>query len=449
MEDYTENLNSNSRDILSVSEVNQTADDFLRDIPPLWVSGEISGFKAYPSGHWYFSIKDSEAVLRCVMFKGDNNKVLNEPKEGDQLILFGKLSVYKRTGSYQMTVRQMELAGFGELMRKFELLKNKLNSEGLFEIKNSEQLPEINNKIAIITSSKGAAIRDVISTLQRRSPHTEILIAPTIVQGEQSPNSILQSLKLIETQFSKNNIDAAIICRGGGSIEDLWSFNNEEVCRYIAQMKTPIISGVGHETDFTLTDFVSNYRAATPTAAAEIISEGSSRILEYFENAKLVLHRNIITKIKEKTRSLHFLKKQLRTPKQKLNEQQLRLDEQHERIELAIKNFLTKRINLIDIKFAELNNVSPKSRLVKISNALNVLKTNLNHQLHTIVSGLNSKLKLIQEKIHALDPKGVLKRGYSITTDEKNRVIKDAKRLKKGEEIQTLFSKGKVKSKVS
>ena len=449
MEDYTENLNSNSRDILSVSEVNQTADDFLRDIPPLWVSGEISGFKAYPSGHWYFSIKDSEAVLRCVMFKGDNNKVLNEPKEGDQLILFGKLSVYKRTGSYQMTVRQMELAGFGELMRKFELLKNKLNSEGLFETKNSEQLPDINNKIAIITSSKGAAIRDVISTLKRRSPHTEILIAPTIVQGEQSPNSILQSLKLIETQYSKNNIDAAIICRGGGSIEDLWAFNNEEVCRYIAQMKTPIISGVGHETDFTLTDFVSNYRAATPTAAAEIISEGSSRILEYFENAKLVLHRNIITKIKEKTQSLHFLKKQLRTPKQKLNEQQLRLDEQHERIELAIKNFLSKKINLIDIKFAELNNVSPKSRLVKISNSLNVLKTNLNHQLLTIVSSSNSKLQLIQEKIHALDPKGVLNRGYSITTDEKNRVIKDAKRLKKGEDIQTLFSKGKVKSKVS
>lgn len=449
MEDYTENLNSNSRDILSVSEVNQTADDFLRDIPPLWVSGEISGFKAYPSGHWYFSIKDSEAVLRCVMFKGDNNKVLNEPKEGDQLILFGKLSVYKRTGSYQMTVRQMELAGFGELMRKFELLKNKLNSEGLFETKNSEQLPDINNKIAIITSSKGAAIRDVISTLKRRSPHTEILIAPTIVQGEQSPNSILQSLKLIETQYSKNNIDAAIICRGGGSIEDLWAFNNEEVCRYIAQMKTPIISGVGHETDFTLTDFVSNYRAATPTAAAEIISEGSSRILEYFENAKLVLHRNIITRIKEKTQSLHFLKKQLRTPKQKLNEQQLRLDEQHERIELAIKNFLSKKINLIDIKFAELNNVSPKSRLVKISNSLNVLKTNLNHQLLTIVSSSKSKLQLIQEKIHALDPKGVLNRGYSITTDEKNRVIKDAKRLKKGEEIQTLFSKGKVKSKVS
>ena len=449
MEDYTENLNSNSRDILSVSEVNQTADDFLRDIPPLWVSGEISGFKAYPSGHWYFSIKDSEAVLRCVMFKGDNNKVLNEPKEGDQLILFGKLSVYKRTGSYQMTVRQMELAGFGELMRKFELLKNKLNSEGLFETKNSEQLPDINNKIAIITSSKGAAIRDVISTLKRRSPHTEILIAPTIVQGEQSPNSILQSLKLIETQYSKNNIDAAIICRGGGTIEDLWAFNNEEVCRYIAQMKTPIISGVGHETDFTLTDFVSNYRAATPTAAAEIISEGSSRILEYFENAKLVLHRNIITRIKEKTQSLHFLKKQLRTPKQKLNEQQLRLDEQHERIELAIKNFLSKKINLIDIKFAELNNVSPKSRLVKISNSLNVLKTNLNHQLLTIVSSSNSKLQLIQEKIHALDPKGVLNRGYSITTDEKNRVIKDAKRLKKGEEIQTLFSKGKVKSKVS
>ena len=175
MEDYTENLNSNSRDILSVSEVNQTADDFLRDIPPLWVSGEISGFKAYPSGHWYFSIKDSEAVLRCVMFKGDNNKVLNEPKEGDQLILFGKLSVYKRTGSYQMTVRQMELAGFGELMRKFELLKNKLNSEGLFEIKNSEQLPEINNKIAIITSSKRSSHKRCdINTTKTVSSHRNL-----------------------------------------------------------------------------------------------------------------------------------------------------------------------------------------------------------------------------------------------------------------------------------
>ncbi len=449
MEDYTENLNSNSRDILSVSEVNQTADDFLRDIPPLWVSGEISGFKAYPSGHWYFSIKDSEAVLRCVMFKGDNTKVLNAPKEGDQLILFGKLSVYKRTGSYQMTVKQMELAGFGELMRKFELLKNKLNSEGLFEIKNSEQLPEINNKIAIITSSKGAAIRDVISTLKRRSPHTEILIAPTIVQGEQSPSSILHSLELVETQYLKNNIDAAIICRGGGSIEDLWAFNNEELCRYMAQMKTPIISGVGHETDFTLTDFVSNYRAETPTAAAEIISEGSSHILEYFENAKLILRRNIINKIREKTQALHFLKKQLRTPKQKLNEQQIRLDEQHDRIELAIKNFISKKINLVDIKFAELNTVSPKSRLVKIFNALNVLKTNLNYQLLTIVGASNTRLNLIQEKIHALDPKEILKRGYSITTDGKNRVIKDSKRLKKGEEIQTLFSKGEVKSKVS
>ena len=449
MEDYTENLNSNSRDILSVSEVNQTADDFLRDIPPLWVSGEISGFKAYPSGHWYFSIKDSEAVLRCVMFKGDNTKVLNAPKEGDQLILFGKLSVYKRTGSYQMTVKQMELAGFGELMRKFELLKNKLNSEGLFEIKNSEQLPEINNKIAIITSSKGAAIRDVISTLKRRSPHTEILIAPTIVQGEQSPSSILHSLELVETQYLKNNIDAAIICRGGGSIEDLWAFNNEELCRYMAQMKTPIISGVGHETDFTLTDFVSNYRAETPTAAAEIISEGSSRILEYFENAKLILRRNIINKIREKNQALHFLKKQLRTPKQKLNEQQIRLDEQHDRIELAIKNFLSKKINLLDIKFAELNTVSPKSRLLKIFNALNVLKTNLNYRLLTIVGASNTRLNLIQEKIHALDPKEILKRGYSITTDGKNRVIKDSKRLKKGEEIQTLFSKGAVKSKVS
>ncbi len=406
MEDYSNQTIDNQREILSVSEVNKTADDFINEaFPPLWVAGEISNFVEYgTTGHWYFSIKDSNSVLSCTMFKFQNMNLGFKPKEGDQVILQGKLGIYQKAGRYQMKVNKMELAGFGELMRKYEQLKNKLSSEGLFNKKNPDHIPEIISRVAVVTSAHGAAIRDVISTLQRRSPHIEILVVPAKVQGDGSARSIQQSLERIDDFHKKNIIDAVILCRGGGSIEDLWSFNDEGLCRYLAEYDIPVISGVGHETDFTLTDFIANIRAATPTAAAEIVSEGSSKLHENFEFLKQSLIKEVKQKINQLSEKLATLQRLLRSPTQRLQEQYMRLDS-----------------NLIELKAK--------------FNALFAEKINL--------------LKVLKEKLNVINPEKILGRGYSITFTNDGKILSDAGQANEDDILETRLAKGTVKSKVT
>ena len=405
MEDYSDQTIADQREILSVSEVNQTANDFLNEaFPPLWVAGEISNFREYgTSGHWYFSIKDPDSVLNCTMFRLQNINLRFKPKEGDQVILQGKLSIYKKTGRYQMIASKMELAGFGELMRRYEQLKNKLNTEGLFEKKNVDQVPEIINRVAVVTSAHGAAIKDVISTLQRRSPHVEVLVAPTKVQGDGSAESIQESLKKISKYHKKNTVDAVILCRGGGSIEDLWSFNDEVLCRYLAEYDIPVISGVGHETDFTLTDFVANVRAATPTAAAEIVSEGASKLNEYFQFLNQSLTKEIKQKINQLVDKLGTFRRLLRSPKQRLQEQYLRLDSSLIELKAKFDTLFAKKVSLFEV---------------------------------------------LKEKLNVINPEQILSRGYSLTFTNDGKIASDAKLLKKDDVLETRLAKGKVKSKV-
>ncbi|MAI03912.1 MAG: exodeoxyribonuclease VII large subunit [Amoebophilaceae bacterium TMED152] len=405
MEDYSDQTISDQREILSVSEVNQTANDFLNEaFPPLWVVGEISNFREYgTSGHWYFSIKDPGSVLNCTMFRLQNINLRFKPKEGDQVILQGKLSIYKKTGRYQMIASKMELAGFGELMRRYEQLKNKLSTEGLFEKKNVEQVPEIINRVAVVTSAHGAAIKDVISTLQRRSPHVEVLVAPTKVQGDGSAESIQESLNKISNYHKRNTVDVVILCRGGGSIEDLWSFNDEMLCRYLADYDIPVISGVGHETDFTLTDFIANVRAATPTAAAEIVSEGASKLNEYFKFLNQSLIKEVKQKINQMSERLITLQRLLRSPKQRLQEQYLRLDS-----------------NLLE----------------------------LNAKIGALLAKKANSFKVLKEKLSVINPEQILGRGYSITFTSDGKIVSDAKLLKKDDLLETRLAKGKLKSKV-
>ena len=405
MEDYSDQTIGDQREILSVSEINQTANDFLNEaFPPLWVAGEISNFREYgTSGHWYFSIKDPDSVLNCTMFRLQNINLRFKPKEGDQVILQGKLSIYKKTGRYQMIASKMELAGFGELMRRYEQLKNKLNTEGLFEKKNVDQVPEIINRVAVVTSAHGAAIKDVISTLQRRSPHVEVLVAPTKVQGDGSAESIQESLKKISKYHKKNTVDAVILCRGGGSIEDLWSFNDEVLCRYLAEYDIPVISGVGHETDFTLTDFVANVRAATPTAAAEIVSEGASKLNEYFQFLNQSLTKEIKQKINQLVDKLGTFRRLLRSPKQRLQEQYLRLDSSLIELKAKFDTLFAKKVNLLEV---------------------------------------------LKEKLNVINPEQILDRGYSLTFTNDGKIASDAKLLKKDDVLETRLAKGKVKSKV-
>ena len=447
MEDYS---NQTQREILTVSEINQTANDFLNEaFPPLWVVGEISNFREYgASGHWYFSIKDSDSVLSCTMFRLQNNALKFKPKEGDQVILQGKLSIYKKSGRYQMITSKMELAGFGELMRKYELLKNKLNEEGLYQKKLADQIPEISNRVAVVTSAHGAAVKDVVATMQRRAPHVEVIIVPSKVQGDGSAESILSSLKQINDYHTKASVDAVILCRGGGSIEDLWSFNDETLCRYISDYPIPIISGVGHETDFTLCDFVANTRAATPTAAAELVTEGASKLSDYFsylQDSLLRETKQVIGRNKEK---LLTFKRLLRSPKQRLEEQYLKLDSIYERLVTSQKNNLIKKQTSLKLTALALQAESPATKIIDESHSLSKLKELLLNRTNNIIFNQKSNFGILKEKLQTLNPNQILNRGYSITFDSSGNVITDSNSVADGELIETKVQKGSIKSRV-
>ena len=447
MEDYS---NQTQREILTVSEINQTANDFLNEaFPPLWVVGEISNFREYgASGHWYFSIKDSDSVLSCTMFRLQNNALKFKPKEGDQVILQGKLSIYKKSGRYQMIASKMELAGFGELMRKFELLKNKLNEEGLYQKKLADQIPEISNRVAVVTSAHGAAVKDVVATMQRRAPHVEMIIVPSKVQGDGSAESILSSLKQINDYHTKASVDAVILCRGGGSIEDLWSFNDETLCRYISDYPIPIISGVGHETDFTLCDFVANTRAATPTAAAELVTEGASKLSDYFSYLQDSLLRETKQAIDKNKEKLLTFKRLLRSPKQRLEEQYLKLDSIFEKLVTSQKNNLIKKQTSLKLTALALQAESPATKIIAESHSLNKLKQSLLNGTNNIIFNQKSNFEILKEKLQTLNPNQILNRGYSITFDSSGNVITDSNSVADGELIETKVQKGSIKSRV-
>ena len=449
MEDYSQDI-IQQREIHSVTEINQTASDFLNEaFPPVWVAGEISNFREYgTSGHWYFSIKDSNSVLSCTMFRLQNNSLRFKPKEGDQVILQGKLSIYAKSGRYQLIASKMELAGFGELMRKYELLKNKLNSEGLFAKKSTQEIPEIINNVAVLTSKHGAAVRDVISTLERRAPHINITIVPCKVQGDGSVESIMKSLELIELHHKSQAYDAVIICRGGGSIEDLWSFNDEGLCRQIADCPIPIISGVGHETDFTLTDFVSNLRAATPTAAAEIVSEGASNLKDFLAFLKERLVKEIKNNVSLAKENISTLKRLLRSPKQRLEEHYQRLDSVTDRLIVNNKLNLKSKLSNFEIIRTQFDALSPLFEVKNQKNmVMNLLKSLLEKQ-KMLLRNKKQDMNLMQEKLIALNPSQILNRGYSITFNEQGKAIDDANKLDEGQIITTQLAKGKFKSRV-
>ena len=447
MEDYS---NQTQREILTVSEINQTANDFLNEaFPPLWVVGEISNFREYgASGHWYFSIKDSDSVLSCTMFRLQNNALKFKPKEGDQVILQGKLSIYKKSGRYQMIASKMELAGFGELMRKYELLKNKLNEEGLYQKKLADQIPEISNRVAVVTSAHGAAVKDVVATIQRRAPHVEVIIVPSKVQGDGSAESILRSLKQIKDYHAETSVDSVILCRGGGSIEDLWSFNDETLCRYISDYSIPIISGVGHETDFTLCDFVANARAATPTAAAELLTEGASKLSDYFSYLQDSLLRETKQVIGKNREKLLTFKRLLRSPKQRLEEQYLKLDSIFEKLVTSQKNNLIKKQTSLKLTALALQAESPATKIIAESHSLNTLKESLLNGTNNIIFNQKSNFEILKEKLQTLNPNQILNRGYSITFDSSGNVITDSNSVADGELIETKVQKGSIKSRV-
>jgi len=281
-------------EILTVSELtNQIKITLEESYSQVSVIGEISNFKAHISGHWYFSIKDSNAVISCTMWKGFNNYVFFTPQDGMKVIINGKVTVYPPRGNYQLDVRSMKPAGEGELQAAFEFLKQKLVSEGLFNEEYKKPIPQFPDKIGIITAIDSAALKDMISVAQRRYPLVELLIVPARVQGNGAAESIVQSLRLLN---KRDDIDVIILARGGGSIEDLWAFNEEKVAREIFESKIPVISGIGHEIDFTIADFVADLRAPTPSAAMEIATPKMENIISFINKFSNSSYQSLLEK---------------------------------------------------------------------------------------------------------------------------------------------------------
>ena len=294
-----------SREILSVGDLNRAIASSLEErFDTVWVSGEISNFKAYDSGHWYFSLKDEEGQIRCVMFRGRNGQVGFMPQSGDLVEVAANLGFYVPRGDIQLTVQSMRRAGMGGLYEAFLKLKAKLAKEGLFDLENKKPIPTHPRSIGIITSPQAAALKDVLSTLARRAPHIPIVIYPTLVQGPDAPAGIISALKAAEKE---NAVDVILLVRGGGSIEDLWAFNDEQLAYAIAQSPIPIVSGVGHETDVTIADFVADLRAPTPTGAAELAAPRRDQMLQELDAIMQALLQRVSQRVEREAQTLDQL----------------------------------------------------------------------------------------------------------------------------------------------
>jgi exodeoxyribonuclease VII large subunit len=354
---------TSTQKILSVSELNRLARGVLESSFPLfWVSGEVSNFTHAASGHWYFSLKDAGAQVRCVMFKGRNSYVDFTPREGDKIEARASVTLYEARGDFQLTVEFVQKAGLGALFEAFERLKAKLSHEGLFDPRFKKPIPTHPKAIGIVTSPDAAALRDVLTTLKRRNPSIPVIIYPSPVQGKGAAKLIANA---IYTANERQEVDTLIICRGGGSLEDLWQFNEEVVARAVDDCQIPTISGVGHETDFTICDFVSDLRAATPTAAAELACADLMQLTLTFARFQTQLHRQITYTINQQMQKLDYLARRLISPQKNIMQQSQHLQQLQRRLRLSAEHLVSKRAQHLAQLHSSLGQLSPQHVLAR------------------------------------------------------------------------------------
>ena len=440
--------NSENKNIHSVSSLNRAAKSILETgLGVIWLSGEISNLTIAVSGHWYFTLKDHSAQVRCAMFKGHNRRTGFTPKHGQQVLVRGKLSLYEARGDYQLIVESMAPEGDGLLKQQFEELKFKLAAEGLFSESHKKPLPQLIKRIGIITSSTGAALHDILSILKRRDPRLAVIIYPSLVQGVGSAASVVAQIQLAN---ARNECDLLIVGRGGGSLEDLWCFNEAVVAYAIYDSQLPIISAVGHEIDISIADFVADARAATPSAAAELISQNKAfhqTQLDTFTNrikqaiqARLQLKSHQHALLQEKLLNLH--------PKHKLQQQTLQLDELSLRLQHALKATINDKKQHAQTLQSALLQHSPE-RFISVEQQK---QKQLQHRLiHAGQTTLDQKTRLLQSKIselNAVSPLATLARGYAIVKDPQGKVTTDPATLKAGDKIDIHVHKGEFKAQV-
>ena len=440
-----------NNEIISVGELNRSAKYLLEsNFPAVSVIGEISNLARPASGHIYFSLKDEEGSIQCAMFKGSNMGLNFNPKDGDECIVSGNISLFVQRGNYQLIAKKMILAGQGNLMQEFEKLKNKLKDEGLFDDANKLPIPEAPKHVAVITSASTAALQDVLSTIERRAPNMRISISPATVQGESASDTIIDALKRIQNynNNSSDKIDCVLICRGGGSIEDLWCFNNEDLAREIFSFEIPIISGVGHEIDFTITDFVSDLRAPTPTAAAEIVSEFNFNLIEKLSEISKDLVSKIKNILRDKNQTLDYQSSHLKHPAHVIKEQNRILVSTYEKLEMLIK----QKISDSKLSFKEKTNTlyieNPKYLILDRKNSLQKNYQSLKNLIQSFINKSQSRIVTSEKVIKSIDPQNILERGYSLITNMEGSVIKHSAQVSEGDEITAKLAEGSFAAKV-
>lgn len=434
-------------DVYTVTRLNRHARMLLEgEMGTVALSGEISNLATPGSGHWYFSLKDNQSQLRCAMFRGNNRSVSFRPKNGDQVLIFGKVTLYEPRGDYQLVAQTIAPAGEGLLKQQYEALKQSLGAEGLFDANRKQPLPPHPARIGIISSPTGAALHDILSVLARRAPHLQVIIYPSQVQGDIAATQLISALELANR---RNETEVLILARGGGSLEDLWCFNDERLIRAIAASHLPVVSAVGHEVDVTLSDLVADLRAPTPSAAAELISQdGGAQQLQYqqWQQRLQQAQRRYLLQISNRLTRLNA-RLQLQHPRQQLQQQAQRLDQLQIRLQRALRQRLALAQQRLNNGKLRLQHQHPAQRLQSRQLQLNGLQLRLNSLLKARLDCSHHQLALAGSRLSAMSPLATLSRGYSITLHQ-NRVLTDASHLQPGQVITTRLASGEVVSRV-
>lgn len=432
---------------LSVSQLNRQAKSLLEShFNFVWVEGEISNFAAPSSGHWYFSLKDGKAQVRCAMFKNRNQRLKFTPENGDAIRLRCRVSLYEGRGEFQLIVEHLELAGAGALQAAFEKLKARLLAEGLFDPARKQALPTSVSQLGVITSPTGAAIHDILTVLRRRCPSIDVFLLPVAVQGEGAAAQVASAIERANRwqMEGKIQLDALIVGRGGGSLEDLWAFNEEVVARAIAASALPIVSAVGHEVDFSIADLVADHRAATPSAAAELLSPDQREWQQRLLTTERDLLRLVRRKLADATLQLTHLKQRLKHPGAQLREQSQRLDDLEQRLLMAQKNLLQRQHNKLALLDSRLTSLSPRPRLQQLQRDTAQWRQRLEAAMRQQLQTNAQRLGHLAQMLDSLSPLGTLQRGFAIVTDSEGKVLRDTSKIVVGDEVEARLARGRL-----
>ena len=437
-----------SQTVYTVSRLNREIRTVLEQgFASLILTGEISNFITPASGHWYFSLKDEKAQIKAAMWRGNNRSQSYRPENGAQVTVRARVSLYEPRGDYQLIVEHMEPAGEGQLKQEFDALKMRLAAEGLFSSAYKKPLPLNINRVGVITSATGAAIKDILTVLKRRAPQLEVIIYPAMVQGKEAHVHLINQIQLAN---ARNEVDVLIVGRGGGSLEDLWCFNHEQLARAIYQSELPIVSAVGHEIDTTISDYVADVRAATPSAAAELVSPNTqelhSKVIELINRLNNAFKHDMADKRALATQLQHRLN--LCHPRNQLNQKAQRLDELTIALQQGMRNRLYQQERALNNLTPRLMRQSPDKKLSQASHQLMQIQTRLEQAMQHKLQHAQNSLALQASRLDSVSPLNVLARGYSITKTPQGKVVKSVDHIKTGDVLITELADGAIKSTV-